>query len=173
MDSTCKNNDANRVYNAREQIVKCENNLHIFDHLLGDEQLDVPGVPEKFELKPINVGAENEQWIRIIELVSKSGQYNMELCRIKVNHRINFELLETLLTNYHDKQIIDLLKFSFPIERDMNVPLELGGINHKGATEFPEHVDAYIQKEITLGATIGPFENIPFSGPVAISPIST
>ena len=54
------------------------------------------------------------------------------------------------------------------------VPLELGAINHKGATNYPDQVDKYIEKEIELGATIGPFECIPFKNtPVAISPIST
>ena len=53
-------------------------------------------------------------------------------------------------------------------------PWKWGGINHKGATLFPEQVDKYIEKEIQKGATIGPFECIPFKTcPVAISPIST
>ena len=53
--------------------------------------------------------------------------------------------------------------------------LELGDQNHKGATMFPEQVDKYIEKEIALGATLEPFEHIPFHGekPVAISPLST
>ena len=48
-----------------------------------------------------------------------------------------------------------------------------GGINHKGATQFPQHVDDYIKKEIEHGAVIGPFEAIPFKSQVAISAIST
>ena len=34
-------------------------------------------------------------------------------------------------------------------------------------------MDRYIEKEIQMGAIIGPFESIPFKCPVAISPIST
>ena len=78
-------------------------------------------------------------------------------------------MLESLLSNYEDKEIIDLLKFGWPIDRDPNIQLDMGGINHKGATEYEDHVDRYIQKEIGLGACIGPFDHIPFKGQVAIS----
>ena len=144
------------------------------DNLLGDEMWDVPEKPElqgdlKFHITP-----EMDQWVRIIELVILSGKPNKDLCKIKIIHKLNFELMENLLSEYDDKEIIMLLKYGFPIERDMNIPLEMGGINHKSATEFPQHVDAYIEKEIRLGVTIGPFEKIPFNtAPVAISPIST
>ena len=51
--------------------------------------------------------------------------------------------------------------------------MELGGINHKEATQHKSQVNRYIQRELQLGAVIGPFENIPFKQQVAISPIST
>ena len=52
-------------------------------------------------------------------------------------------------------------------------PPEDGGCNHKGATKYEFQIDAYIRKELGLGTMIGLFENIPFKGPVAISPLST
>ena len=79
-----------------------------------------------------------------------------------------------MLVNYHDNDIVDMLHFGFPVERSSDVPLEMGRLNHKGATSFPEHIDSYITKEMELGAVMGPFEAIPFkNSPVAISPLST
>ena len=52
-------------------------------------------------------------------------------------------------------------------------PWRWGGCNHKGATEFEAEIDAYIAHEVELGATVGPFECIPFKCPVAILPLST
>ena len=89
-----------------------------------------------------------------------------------VNTAWNIPLLNGLLQDYHDKKITDFLQYSFPVERE-EVPLELGDRNHKGVTMHPEQVTKYISKEISLGATIGPFDSIPFKAPVAISPIST
>ena len=46
--------------------------------------------------------------------------------------------------------------------------------NHKGATSYPLEIDVYIKKEIEYGATIGPFDNPPFSHHiVGCSPLST
>ena len=105
--------------------------------------------------------------------MSLSGCYNKDCCRIRVNHNWNFELLNSLLLEYEDRAVIDLLIYGWPIEHSSDVPLELSGVNHKGATLFQDHIDRYIAKEVRLGATIGPFENILFKGPVAISPLSS
>ena len=137
-----------------------------------NDELDSPGVPKSAVSAVMGAGLqEMEQWPRIIELVRFSGVYNKDSCRIQVNHNWNFDLLQSMLVDYHDYEIVDLLKFGWPIDRDMNIPLELGGINHKGATCFENHVDDYINNEIKLGATIGPFECIPFRGAVAASPL--
>ena len=103
----------------------------------------------------------------------QSGRPNKDGCWIQVNYNWNFKFLEQKLVNYHDKDIIDLLKYGWLIEHSSEVPLELGGTNHKGATCYQDHVDKYIEKELKHGATIGPFECIPFSCQVAVSPVST
>ena len=139
----------------------------------SEGQLDLPGERETQCQSVAKLTVDNEQWLRIIQLVQFSGKYNKDDCCIQVNHLWNFELLESLLYEYHDKERVDLLKFGWPIERDGSHPLEMSGVNHKGATMYPEHVDRYLQKEIALGACIGPFDHKPFSTQVAISPIST
>ena len=88
--------------------------------LFSDPQLDVPGVMES----PKSEG----QWLQIIELVMYSGLPNKDGCQIRVNNTWNFELLESLLGDYHDRDIIPLLKFGWPLDRDPNKPLEMGGV---------------------------------------------
>ena len=45
--------------------------------------------------------------------------------------------------------------------------------NHKGATDYPEALTKYIQKEAMHGAVMGPYDKIPFQSKVGISPLST
>ena len=139
------------------------------------QDVDQPGEIEHMtDLHP-TVSSEHQQWVDIVNLVSQSSQHNKDLCKIRVNCVWNFELLNSLLVDYHDKEIIHLLQYGWPVERDMSIPLEMGGRNHKGATDFQSDVDKYIDKEIALGAMIGAFDAIPFdsSVPVAISPLSS
>ena len=82
-------------------------------------------------------------------------------------------MLSDLLADYEDRWILDTLRYGWLIDRDPEKPLEMGGINHKGATEHEKHIDDYIEREIAPGAMIGPFECIPFKSQVAISPLST
>ena len=140
----------------------------------GEPELDTPGNAEMQKWGEVEITPEIDQWLRIIELVELSGVPNKDGCRIRVNNTSNFELLESLLQNYWDREVIDYLRFGWPIDRDCSCALELGGRIHKGATEFESDIDQYIEKEVALGAMIGPFEKIPFAGsvPVAVSPLS-
>ena len=50
---------------------------------------------------------------------------------------------------------------------------QISGSNHKGATEYPQALQKYIEKEPSHGAVLGPFIKIPFESRVGISPLST
>ena len=138
-----------------------------------EEGLDYPLQAETPELSPVLQDQVMWDWVHKIETVLDSNAYNKDVCKIQVNNKWNFHLLEQLLVQYEDRYIVQYLKYGWPVERDDNVPLEMAGINHKGATEFQDHVDKYIEKELSLGAMIGPFEKIPFKCAVGISPLST
>ena len=61
-----------------------------------------------------------------------------------------------------------------PIGLDRTFKLEqFKGKNHKGARDYPEQVKAYLSKEISEGACIGPFLANPFCLDCQISPINT
>ena len=135
--------------------------------------LDYPGGFENSAVIPELIQQGLNDWVALIETVRRSGSKNFQGPRIPVNKTWNFPLLESLLRGYHDQQVIDLLKYGFPLDRDPDSQLEMSGQNHMGAVRYPTHIDKYIKTEIEKGATIGPFPSIPFKGPVAISPLST
>ena len=142
---------------------------------LSDEQWDVQGEAEDSEHVLSGINCNREEWVHTINTVIESGDYNFRKCKIETGHGFNIMLLNSLLADYHDSDVVKYLQYGWPIERDPQVELKRGDRNHKGATEFPEQVDEYIDKEIQMGAIIGPFDSIPFNDnvQVGVSPIST
>ena len=105
-------------------------------------------------------------------MIKQSKFFNFQYCRIPLPTKFNFEFIENQLQDYHDKQVVELLKFGFPVdcqptETDLGVPS-----NHKGATEFNEQVQALVNKEVSLGGVIGLFEAPPFENP-CFSPLNS
>ena len=144
--------------------------LNMFDH----DDLDIPsGAREPMSSYAGTDTSKFQETIDIINRVVDSGQHNYEHCKININTTWNIALLESLLTNYHDREIVDMLKYGFPIEHSDTATLEMGDRNHLGATNYAEHIDKYVKKEVKLGGTIGPFDAIPFKCKVGISPLSS
>ena len=97
--------------------------------------------------------------------VKLSGKHNFKGCRLQLPSGFNFQFLYKWLCDYPDKQVIEFLKYSFPVDY-------LGGrtegvvpSNHKGAIEFPSEMARLINKEVELGGTLGPFKTSPFLNP--------
>lgn len=53
--------------------------------------------------------------IHIHEMVKISGKHNFEHCKIPVNNKINTDYMKSMLKNYNDTLVCDLLKYGFPI----------------------------------------------------------
>lgn len=110
------------------------------------------------------------------KLIQNSGKYNFQQCRIRVNFKINVEFMRKMLVNYKDLLVCDLLEFGFPISFEgstekLHTKNQFWKYkNHTGAREFPEAINAYIEKEIKYKAIWGPFKNNPFQEKIIISP---
>ena len=124
-------------------------------------------------LELLQVQTENNDLMRA-HLVQQKGYPNRYGARIPVHTSWNLNRLEQLLQDYHDKEVVEWLCYGWPTGRlpNMAEPQKTYK-NHKGATDFPEALQKYIEKEIKKGAVMGPFEKIPFKNKVGISPIST
>ena len=79
-----------------------------------------------------------------------------------------------MLSDYTDAEICEFLEYGFPIGLTGKVESSSAQVkNHRGVTEFPREVKAYLEKEICYGAVIGPFDQIPFSQDWCVSPLNT
>ncbi len=45
--------------------------------------------------------------------------------------------------------------------------------NHRGALDYPDQVQTYIDSETSKGAILGPFKTNSLNGPLALSPLNT
>ena len=73
--------------------------------------------------------------------------------------------MDSLLHDYHDKEVVEFLRYGWPANRLPSMPTPaVSFLNHKSATDHPRFVQKYLEKELALGAVMGPFENIPFEG---------
>ena len=91
--------------------------------------------------------------------------------RVLVQGQQNVENWRNFLSNYWDKQLIDLLTFGFPLDFDRSRPLNTTIGNHKSAQQFPGQVQGYLDKKISHGAILGPFKDLPFK--IHTSPLMT
>ena len=105
------------------------------------------------------------------KLIKKSGMPNFMSCRIPVQGQIKSEKWQYYLQDYWDKQIVDLITYSFPLDFDRKINLQSVQENHKSALDFPQEIDKYIETEIKHGALLGPFQSLPISS--HISPLMT
>ena len=66
------------------------------------------------------------------------------------------------LRNYPDKQLLDFLKFGWPVGFEGDRLPTLGLDNHSSSKNFEKDIEKYLQKELSLGALKGPFNAPPF-----------
>ena len=124
-------------------------------------------------LKEMKMQLENDDLMRA-HMVKTGGYPNRYGAKIPVQCKWNLEKFEELLQDYEDKEVTEWMKYGWPAGRLPTLPSPAKTFkNHKGATDYPEALKKYIQKEASKGAIIGPFNKIPFKGKVGISPIST
>ena len=139
-----------------------------------DTNLDIPLEDwQEQELEVVVNHVRNEMFMYDILLAHKvlqSGVPNRFGCIIPVSSYWNIELLRSLLVDYHDIEVTEWMMYGFSISRD---DLHLCNKNHKSATQFPEIIDKYFEREIEFGATMGPFNIPPFINRIGTSPIST
>lgn len=116
-----------------------------------------------------------EHLINICEKVEESGVPNYVGCRFPVNSRFDCKYLEEQLEGYHDKEVVQLIKYGFPIGYvgPLDEAQDIVVDNHKGARENEKEVDRYLAKEVGKGSLAGPFPHNPFSKPLKLMPLNT
>ena len=106
--------------------------------------------------------------------VKQKGYPNRWGAKIPVASQWNLDLLESMLREYEDKEVVEWIRYGWPIGRLPQLPdPKCSFSNHKGGTEYPEALRKYRDKELRKGAIMGPYNQLPFKDRVGISPLST
>ena len=110
------------------------------------------------------------------EQVLRLGYPNRWGARIELEHKWNLQLFRDLLQGYEDTEVVEWIRYGWPTGRlpTMADPLHAAK-NHSGATDHPQALQKYVDKEQSKGAIIGPYNRIPFTqqSTIGISPLST
>ena len=110
-------------------------------------------------------------WIRRISI---KVSINFKKCRIPVKSGLNMSAWRHRLHEYSDKVVCEYLQFGFPLDFDTRKKLsDKERRNHKGAREFPNFIDKYLERETSAHRIMGPFKSNPLSAPLIVSPMNS
>ena len=99
--------------------------------------------------------------LKTASIIRDTGQPNYKVARIPIESGLNVAAWEKYLENYSDKRIIQYIKFGFPLSLiDPHGLNNTKVTNHFSDCQYPQQVQAYIDKEIKLGALLGPVDSI-------------
>ena len=104
---------------------------------------------------------------------SRSDSPNAFGSKIPVHTALKINMWEDLLLDYHDKIVVEFLKYGWPINYSASQSPHSTMCNHPSALAFPYCVQHYIQTELSFGAIAGPFSTNPLHKPLVCSPLQT
>ena len=138
-----------------------ENNIKtLFDENLGfvTENTDLSDLPCDL---PVNMNDPIE-YLRVVDLVLASGLPNYKSARIPLPSGFNWDYIEQQIQDYHDKIVLDYIKFGFPLSINPDCSIRSNATdNHSSAKAYGDEVTQFIQEELNHDALLGPFEQIP------------
>ena len=105
---------------------------------------------------PVNTNLNIKNWRCYLQ-----HYWDQQISRIPVNTNLNIKNWRRYLQHYWDQQILDLLQYGFPLDFDRNCSLQSTNSNHKSAEIHLDQVKNYIKEELSHGAIIGPFDDLP------------
>ena len=96
-------------------------------------------------------------------MLREDGRHNYEGLQIPVTSNLNYRVWAGYLREYWDWQLPLLIKFGFPLDFNRDSVVTSHDINHKSATEYPDHVSVYLEEELRHQAILGPFNHPPIA----------
>ena len=114
-----------------------------------------------------------KEFFENFDAIYNSGVPNHACCKIKIENKLNMKAFRENLQNFHDNIICDYLEYGWPIGyHSTDLPISQP-CNHNNAHAFAKRVDCFIDTEVKLGATLGPYDSNPFSTQCYTSPLNT
>ena len=114
-----------------------------------------------------------EFWVNANRIVRETGVSNHKSAKIEVNNEWNLDKLEEWLVDYHDKEVVEYLKYGWPLNATQTEINNSIPANQSGVQSNPEQVCRYLQEEISRGSIIGPFTTNSFGKEARFSPLDT
>ena len=93
--------------------------------------------------------------------VKDTNRPNYQEARVPLQHGLHIDIWRQELSQYHEQRLVEYLEFGFPLGYIAMHPPEQNSRNHGSSTNYLEHVDKYLSKELGHGSLIGPFHEKP------------
>ena len=127
-----------------------------------------------FPAPGFTMAEEGGSYAAIYDLVRSTGVPNCLGARVPLPTNLNVSAWQRYIdTSTDEADIIDYIKFGFPLGYLGPESPTDGVDNHDSATRFPNHIDQFIAVEKKAGALQGPFDSPPFTPWLHVSPLMT
>ena len=103
--------------------------------------------------------------------VIKQGKPIYRGARLPITH-LPLNKWKAKLRGYQDWQLTAFMRYGWPMGYEGSEPPDLWQANHGSARRQPEHISHYINKEASLQALAGPFQEPPFQW-LRVNPMMT
>lgn len=113
------------------------------------------------------------QFFHQYEAIKASALPNCLGAKRIVDSALNYREWQDLLAGYHDVAICDFIKYGLPVGYHTAQPPLTVEDNHPSADRHIATVNDFVQKELALGALLGPFQHPPFFPWTRCSPVMT
>ena len=160
-----KYNLALRFKTKHRNKVRQADNVPIFQ--LWDKQTVgkfgyIPLAPQIVGKKgQINMKGSNLLYIH--NKVKQTGTHNFMHAQIDIPSQLKVEAWEANLKDSWDKQLLQLIRYGFPLSFDNKVALIPSDTNHSSAKQYPKDIEIYLNEEKAFNAILGPFNEPPIS----------
>ena len=110
--------------------------------------------------------------VKIYDVVRATGLPNAMSARVPVPSSLNTGAWEYYLGMLGDREnVLDFVQYGFPTGYVCPVSNTTDTPNHPSATDFPSHIQEFIDKEMELKGVAGPYPGPPFTPWCHVSPL--
>ena len=134
------------------------------------------GVPDGTMARPIAADVfinSHRELANIYGAVRESGVPNYRGLQIPVKHALNIPAWRKIEHRLSDPSLVNMLAYGFPVGYASGEVPTPGTPNHSSALRNQGAVEGFLEKEVRLGAMMGPFKAQPFVNWARANPLMT
>ena len=112
-------------------------------------------------------------YMKLYQAVKNTSVPNYLQAKIPIPSQMNCDAWDEALVGYWDAEVATFIKYGWPGSYTAVTPPTPSDRNHPSAMTFLDDVDAFLDKELGMGAMLGPFDVPPFTEWFQTSPLMT